>query len=859
MKISTQATKFLNEHYGSAGDAAPEGLQALATTIGAQLAAIEEVVEFGARFEQVIIVKVVSCEDHPNADRLHVCKVDDGGKAEGVERDEQGLVQVVCGAPNVRADMLAAWLPPGSTVPNTIGLEPFVLEARELRGVVSNGMLASPKELSLGDTHDGILDIDEGLGPIAPGTMFADAFHLRDDFIIDMENKMFTHRPDCFGWLGVARELEGIQHRAYKSPDWYKMNPEFPGVEADELPLEVVNELPELVSRFTAIALRDVKVGPSPVWLQVDLARAGVRSINNIVDYTNYYMILTGQPLHAYDYDKVKERSEGDRARIVVRHPKEGEQVTLLNGKTITPREQAIMIATDKELIGVGGVMGGGDTEVDGNTHNIILESANFDMYSIRRTSMAHGLFTDAVTRFNKGQSPLQNLAALWKIADQIRANAGGKIASPLIDINYVAQEVKDRGNLHAPVTLTTQFINERLGWSLSAEEMTTLLTNVEFKVEQEGDSLTVAAPFWRTDIEIPEDVVEEIGRLNGYDKLPLDLPARDITPAAKDRLLETKKQIRNVLVAAGANELLTYSFVHGKLLDHAGQSREEAFQLSNALSPDLQYLRVSLLPSLLEKVHPNIKAGHEQFALFELGKVHNKTEKDREELPQEQHSLAVVFTASGKAAAEYAGAPYYQAREYLKRVLSHYEQEQGVLEFVPLAEADLFDRPWLMLTSAPFEPGRTAVLHDAFGKAWGVVGEFKASVRKALKLPDFTAGFELDPAHLAVGKPGTSYLVKSRFPSVEQDLCLKVPASTLFGEVFAFVSNLQRDIAPPNGFIKLVPIDAYQRPDDLEHKQITLRLTFASYERTLTDEEVNKLLDAIAQAAHANLHAERL
>ena len=290
MKISTNTLKFLNEHYGSAGDPALHGLDDLLDKIGTRLGAVEEVTPFGEPFQGVLIARVVTCEQHPNADRLHVCKVDDGGKAENVERDENGYVQVVCGAPNVRAGMLVAWLPPGATVPSSyFDQDQFVLEARELRGVVSNGMMASPKELGLGDSHDGILEItldtDEHL---EPGTPFADAYHLHGDTVIDMENKMFTHRPDCFGYLGVARELEGIQHRAYKSPEWYRINPAFPGIEADELPLEVRNELPELVPRFTAITMRNITVKASPIWLQVDLAKAGLRPINNIVDYTNY-------------------------------------------------------------------------------------------------------------------------------------------------------------------------------------------------------------------------------------------------------------------------------------------------------------------------------------------------------------------------------------------------------------------------------------------------------------------------------------------------------------------------------------------------------------------------------------------
>ncbi len=858
MKISTGLINFINHHYGSAGDPAPNGVDDLVQKIGAQLGAVEEVVDFGGKFDGVVIVKVVSCEDHPNADRLHVCKVDDGGKVQGVERDENGLVQVVCGAPNVRAGMLAAWLPPGATVPSTIGTsDPFVLEARALRGVVSNGMMASPKELALGDSHEGILEIHPDFAEVVPGAMFADAYHLRSDYIIDMENKMFTHRPDCFGYLGVAREIEGISHRPYKSPTWYTMNPEIPGIEAEELKLEVRNELPGLVPRFTAIVLRDVQVGPSPVWLQVDLARAGLRSINNIVDYTNFFMLQTGQPLHAYDYDKVKALSEGDQATIVVRHPREGEKITLLNGKEVEPRAEAIMIATDKELIGIGGVMGGADTEVDENTRNIIIESANFDMYSIRRTSMAHGLFTDAVTRFNKGQSPLQNLAALAKMTNEVRQYAGGKVASPLVDVNHVPQDAMQRGNIHVPVTVTAQFINERLGWNLSAEEMARLLTNVEFDVQIQGDQLTVTAPFWRTDIEIAEDVVEEIGRLNGYDKLPLDLPKRGITPAQRNPLLELKNQIRQVLVAAGANEMLSYTFVHGNLLDKTGQNKEQAFRVSNALSPDLQYYRLSLTPSLLEKVHANIKAGHDQFALFELGKLHNKSEYDDNGLPRELNSLAFVFAANDRAAQNLAGAPYYHVRNYLMHLLEQFGVAQN-MRFEPLADADLQGKQWLGQLVAPFDPGRSAVLRDQDGTIWGVVGEYRPAVHRALKLPAMTAGFELGPFVLTKSA-AQKYTQLSRFPSVEQDVCLRVPAELSYGELFEFVEEHLQANRPDETYHTLTPVDIYQRDDDPSHKQITLRLRLASFARTLTDQEVNKLLEQIAAAAKESFNADRV
>jgi phenylalanyl-tRNA synthetase beta chain len=860
MKVSINHIRYYQEKYDWSADPMPVGgIAVLAQKIGAQLGAIEEIIDFGAKYKGALIVKVVSCEQHPNADRLHVCLVDDGGKAEGVERDGQGLVQVVCGAPNVYAGMLAVWLPPGTTVPSTFEKDPFVLEARDIRGQTSNGMLASPKELGLGDYHEGILEIDED---ITSGTSFADKYELSDDYILDIENKMFTHRPDCFGMMGVAREIAGIQGQAFKSPDWYRLQPDFPAAEASELKLEVRNELPELVPRFAALTMSGVKVKSSPVWLQVRLSRLGLRPINNVVDLTNYYMLLTGQPLHAYDYDKVKAQDEGaDRATLAARYPKPGEKITLLNGKTVEPRPrpETVTIATRDRVIGIGGVMGGGDTEVDDSTKNIILECANFDMYSIRRTSMALGLFTDAVTRFNKGQSPLQNPAVLWKITEDIRELTGGKVSSAVIDDNHLPKEMLERASVHPPATVTPEFINTRLGLTLSVNEMSRLLENVEFSVMRENGSLTVTAPFWRTDVEIPEDIVEEVGRLYGYDKLPLDLPRRDLAPAPKDPPLELKSRIRKLLSRAGANEVLTYSFVHGNLLDKVGQDRAQAYQLANALSPDLQYYRLSLIPSLLEKVHPNSKAGYDEFALFELGKAHNKSEHDDDGLPREVGGLGFVFAAGNKAAAaRYAGAAYFQARCYLDMLLKDFAVVWP-LKFEPLAGADLYNNPWIMQMSGPFEPNRSAVLRDGDDLIWGVIGEFKSAVKKALKLPDFCAGFELDPLLFTQPQSGQRYTSLPRFPKVEQDICLKVAADMPYRQLFDFVSRQLAELPQHSTLASLSPVDIYQRPDDLPHKQITLRLSIASYERTLTDSEVARILDKIASVAAEELGAERI
>jgi len=809
----------------------PIGL--LVDKIGAQLGAVDAVINLGERYQGIVLVKVVACEKLEGSDHLSVCQVDDGGKVKDVERDKDGYVQVVCGAPNVRAGMLVAWLPPGTTVPASWDGEKFVLEAREIRGQKSNGMLASAKELAIGDSHEGLLELNERDGK--PGDDFVKVYHL-DDYIIDIENKMFTHRPDCFGMIGLAREIAGITHESFTSPDWYRNQPSF--AKGDGLPLEVQNELPEQVPRFVVVALKGVQIAPSPVWLQTYLSRLGVRPINNVVDVTNYVMLLTGQPLHAYDYDKVKALSEGGKAVLAARNPHSGEKLTLLNGKEIEPRAEAILIATNKQAIGLGGVMGGAETEVSSDTKNIILECATFDMYSIRRTSMAHGLFTDAVTRFTKGQSSLQNDRVVVKALELLEQLAGAQLGSEVID--------NDHANKSAHVVpVAESFINQRLGLDLKGDDMATLLRNVEFEVGVNGQNLAVQAPFWRTDIELREDVVEEVGRLYGYDHLPLKLPKRDLTPAKRDALLETKAAVRAVLAKAGANGVLTYSFVHGNLLEKVGQDPNDAFQLSNALSPDLQYYRLSLTPSLLASVHTNIKAGYDEFALFEMGKVHTKSALEGN-LPVEFDNLALVYTASKSAK---AGAAYYEAEKFLNELARQFGLQ---LEYVPLKSPSEQD--------VVFEPGRSAqVLIKGTSESLGALGEFKVSVRKNLKLPNKTAGFEISLPKLMRAMNAKTYVALPKYPKVTQDISLKVKAEVTYGELETALMTELMKAKPKNTQLDISTLDIYQRDDDTSHKQVAFRVSIASYERTLTDQEVNAFLDQAAAALKNKLAAERL
>ena len=834
MKASLNWIRFLNDKYHCAADPAPDGVDKLVEKIGAQLGAVEEVIDLSKKYQGLLIVKVIECVKHPNADKLSLCLVDDGGVNKKAERKEKGLIQIVCGAPNVKAGQLAVWIPPGSTVPATYDKEPFVIEARPIRNKTSHGMLASPKELALGDSNEGLLIIEDD---VKPGTDFATHFGL-DDLIIDIENKMFTHRPDLFGQLGIARELAGIQGHAFKSPSWYREDAVIPtDGRSNGFKLEVKNDVPKLVPRFCAVAIKDVKVSQSPVWLKVRLSAVGIRPINNIVDLTNFFMMEAAQPLHAYDADKVKTGILG--ARI----SKKGEQLKLLGGKQIKLDETAVVITDGSKPIGLAGVMGGADTEVDENTRNIILECANFDMNQTRKTAMHYGLFTDAATRFTKNQSPRQNMAVMAKAVEDIRRIAGGRLASKVIDHRHF--QVREKS-----VKTDIAFINRRLGLNLSLTEVKKLLENVEFGIRLTGDKIEVTAPFWRTDIEIPEDIVEEVGRLYGYEKLPVVLPKRNVAPAPRDGLLTIKSRIRRILKQAGANEVLTYSFVHDSLLKKVGQDTKDAYHIRNAISPDLQSYRLSMTPSLLEKVHQNIRAGFSEFALFELGKGHNQQMEDKQGLPVEFEMLSLVFASSEKTVKNY-GSPLFEA----KIILEYLTTELGIeLEYRPIPKEESYPvtKPFDHTRSAQIWVGQTAL---------GMMGEYKRSVIQNLKLPIYSAGFEIGIEQLLSVVPAhRQYSSLNRFPQLEQDFCLRSSKDYNYQSLNNFMAKSLAKLSEPHGYhYTLVPIDIFQKPADKNHKQTTWRIILWHPERTLTTEETNKLLDELAARAKKELNAERI
>ena len=813
----------------------------LVLRVNQQLGGVEEVIDLGAKYAGARIVRVVECGKHPDADRLSVTKIDDGGAVPDVPRDDNGYVQVVCGAPNVHADMWAIWLPPGSTVPASFDdAEPFVLGARPLRGVLSQGMLAAADELAIGTDHKGIIEITENDLPsgaeLQAGARFAEIFGL-DDFVLDIENKMFTHRPDCFGQLGVAREIAGIFGQQFTSPEWYKAQQQFSMAEG--LDLMVTNGAPELAPRFMAVAIKDVEVKPSPLWLQCQLVAMGGKPINNIVDATNYIMLMTAQPTHAYDYDKLRGHQLGARlARL-------GEKVSLLNGKEYELTVDDIVITDGEGVIGLAGIMGGSNTEVSNDTKNIVLECATFDMYALRKTAMRHGVFTDALARFNKGQSPLQNAAVLKLLMNMV----GGVQASEVFDLKKFSDEFDDYFDgkyTPANIDIDSKFINERLGLKLSENDICGLLNNVEIKShgpEEELDYICIQSPFWRTDLELPEDIVEEVGRLYGFDKLPRELPHRSIKPAPKNPRRELKNAVRQSLSRAGANEILTYSFVHERILKNAEQDVIQAYKLSNALSPDLQYYRLTVLPSLLDKVYANIKSGHNEFALFEIGKGHLKSKGlNKEGLPIENNYIDLVYSSKK----DKPGAPFYVA----KKIIDNLGKDLGVkFEFEKIVNQ--IDKQIL----APFDIDRSSLIIIDNGDIVGLVGELKQSVIKNFKLPQYisAASIDIDILQKNISKNiGDSYHPLSKFPSTRRDISIEIDLAVSYKDVLNVVKNsLQKQ---DDEFISIRLVDVY-RAKDSSLKTITLNISMTNYNRTLTATDASRIVENINKAISVKLN----
>lgn len=752
----------------------------LVRLIGARLVEVEGVIDETHKYDNIYVVRVETCEKIPDT-HLALCQINAGvapfrglsevtTENEGAspvktgasdpsrERSHPALVQVVCGAPNVHEGMLAVWIAPGATVPASVHEDaPFVIGKRKMQGYESCGMLAGADELDFGDDHSGIVEIDPEMA--APGDKLADVFEL-NDLILDIENKSLTHRPDCFGIIGFAREVAGILNIKF-NPTFSSAGLEFlstsyagrpgePPLRGEPLGagrnirvknsnhfmlqkkqdsnLKISIQQPDICSRYTAIILE--KHGEIKkkylTWVDTVLSKSGMKPISPIVDATNYLMLLTGQPLHAFDFDKFVAVGGSEGPQITVRLARAGEKLTLLDDKEVTLNENDIVICSGDTPVALAGAMGGKNTEIDENTKNVIIESATFSLYNLRKTQMAHGIFSEAITRFTKGQPAYQTANVAMECAEMLAD--GYKIAAMADEYPRPAKEPK--------IIVTVDEINTLLGTEYTKDAIVQTLTNVGFDVKVKRNELTVVAPEWRTDIHIKEDIIEEVGRLNGYDNIEPVLPLHG-TPG-KNKMWELKKQIRRTMARFGANELLTYSFVSGRLLDKVGQKRDNSYKIVNSISPELQYVRQSIVPSLLEKTYLNEKLPVEKFAIFEMNKVYRKEwGMDNEGVPVERMQLGCVV-----AERKNRETAFYKAKWYAAKLL---EELHYSAEFLPIQKDGT--------PPAAFEPKRSAEIWVG-DKCIGGVGEFKNSVRHDFKLAPYVAGFELDLNWLLAAEP---------------------------------------------------------------------------------------------------------
>ena len=756
--------------------------------IGARLVEVEGVIDETYKYDKIYVTRVEAAEKIEGT-HLTLCKInvgEAGKELAKVEADENGLVQVMCGAPNVRVGMLAVWIAPGAVVPASVHEDaPFVIGKRKMLGKYdSYGMLAGADELDFDDKHEKIAEIDPEVA--RPGELLADVFEL-NDLILEIENKSLTHRPDCFGMIGFAREVAGILGEMFE----YE-NPEEVLKADNSIEVKIADK--NICERYTAVVLE--KHGELKqrylTWQDTILAKSGMRPVDPIVDVTNYLMLLTGQPLHAFDYDKFVQVGGTDKPEIVVRLAKNGEKLTLLDDKEIELNENDIIITSNNVPVALAGAMGGKSTEIDETTRNIIIESATFSLYNLRKTQMAHGIFSEAITRFTKGQPAYQTLAVAEECAKMLAE--GFKVAA-------VADEIAQPETV-SNVEITVREINSLLGTEYGKDLIVQTLTNVGFTVKADDDSLIITAPAWRTDIHIKEDIIEEAGRLLGYDNILPTLPLHQT--AELDKMWELKKQIRETMRRLGANELLTYGFVSGKLLEKAGQDPKNSYKIVNSISPELQYVRQSIVPSLLDKAYMNQKIPFDKFALYEINKVYQKAwGMDEENVPVEKMQMGMVI-----AERKNNGVAYYKAKKYVEELL---KELNIVVKFSPLKNN--------FAVNKPFELKRAAEIATEDGEIIGVVGEFKNSVRLEFKLAEYLAGFELDLDKILTKANDKKeiYIGKTE----KRDLTIET--NDTYGVV---VEKINKVLAKYNAKAEITPGSIYQ-PEGSAEKHISVHMEF--------------------------------
>jgi phenylalanyl-tRNA synthetase beta chain len=810
----------------------PEAMAERLTLAGLEVSSITRIGDFWEP-DKLFVGQILSVTHHPDADRLTLARVDYGA--------DSGPLTVVTGAPNLYPYIgrefdgdgpKVAFAVTGARLYDGHSEEKRLvrLKASKIRGVESQGMACSEKELGLSDEHEGILILPDD-APV--GMPLSDYL---GDTVMELDVKGAFGHLQCV--MGIARETAALTNQPLNRDVLTVLHRQPAEITSDAAFTGIVIEDPDLCGRYSAALIEGVAIGPSPLWMQQRLQRAGMRPINNVVDITNYVMLEIGQPLHAFDYDLLRARAGGDRPSIIMRRANVDETMQTLDGVTRTLDPEMLMITDTAGPIAVGGVMGGAETEIGAGTTNILLEAANFDFLSIRRTSQMLKLSSEAASRFGKRVDPELTVKALARAGQLLEQLAGGVVRRQFGDVYPGKPEA-------VVILLDLDYVNAVLGSDIPAAEMARILSALEFGMSERQDGLfDVLVPSHRLDVRIPADLAEEVGRIYGYDRLTPTLLASELPPQRRNLALEGQEKIRDIMTGCGLDEVITYSIVDlndEARLTGAGSvaTLPPHVRVLNPLSGERSNLRRMLMPELLNAARANLRF-NERVTIFELGRVFQP--RPEETLPAEPVRLGAVMVGPREPSS------------WLGRDATPmgFFDLKGVVEEL-LRRLDVSDVVWERGAHPALHPGRTARLMVG-GKDAGVIGELHPTVRAAFGLLNApVAVMELD-VDVLLADWGEAQPVSaiSQQPAVYEDLAVVVDEGAPAEQVVALIRQTGGKLLTE---VRL--FDVYRGGQvPAGKKSLACALTFQAPDRTLTDEETAKLRAKIVSRLERELGA---
>lgn len=782
----------------------PEELADRLTMSGLEVESIEYV---GKALESVVVAEILDMGKHPDADKLSLCRVSDG----------EAEYPIVCGASNMKAGDKVALakagtvLPPGPKFP-----EGITIKKAKIRGQVSEGMLCAENELGLGIESDGIMILPPGA---VPGTRLIDELGVND---VLLEIGITPNRPDCLSVVGTAREAAAVLSGTAGYPDTSVEESGSPV--GDYVSVEIKS--PAGCPRYTCRVIRNVKIGPSPKWMKTRLESAGIRAINNVVDVTNYVLLELGQPLHAFDYDLIKGR------KIVVRQAEDGETITTLDGVERKLSSDDLLICDGERPVALAGVMGGADTEVSEGTANILLESAYFSPDTIRKTSRKTGLKSESSYRFERGVDPEGVAKALDRAAALISELAGGEVAAGRIDENPVIIEP-------AVVSVTAARVNAILGTDISEDEIISIQKRLGLRLlSSENGVLTFEVPTYRVDLTREIDIIEETARLYGYNNVPVTLPAVAMKTELPGGVRAVQAKFKEVFTANGFYEAINYSFEDEELLGLF--SPEKALPILNPISKDGAVMRTSLTAGLVKNVLLNLNRQENDVRIFETGKIYIPS--SGEKLPKETNKLAAA--ATGRKQPELWDREefdFFDLKAVLEMALGALHAQESV-SFKPAPEIEFL------------HPGKSAeIIID--GEAVGYAGEIHPGLRERLELTKrvYVAEIDLDAAaRLTAGKKG-EFRPLPKFPSVRRDIALVVDQAVSAGSIIDEIRSMGSGLIEDARIFDVFTGGTVQEGK----KSVAVSLHLRASDKTLTEEEINRIQDKALKKLQLALGAE--